>query len=146
VCVYAINRGLGANTLLGCRTITVTLAGRIIGHIDSIAVDPSDPTMRVAQGWVLDPNDALSPTPYELTETAGPYSGLSAQFVNGEAGLPRPDVDRFYPNNGHDHGFRLTFAATDVDWDATATICLEPFNAFFPLEGVPTPYCFIYTG
>lgn len=147
VCVYAINVGAGVNAALGCRTVTVTRPGALLGHIDRIAVDPGDPTQRIATGWVLDPYDAVSPTGFGLVRASGPSSGAGFPFVTASSDLPRPDVDRVYPGNGHNHGFSVRFdATTDVDWLATDRICLA-ISYFTPgWFGPSTPYCYTYAG
>ena len=146
VCVYAINVGAGGNHLLGCRTVQVTLPGALLGHIDRIAVDPGDASKRIATGWVLDPYDAVSPTPFGLVQVSGPTSSTGFYFLSDSAGLPRPDVDHVYPRNGHNHGFSLRFSATDVSWAATARVCLA-ISYFTPgWFGPPTPYCYTYAG
>ena len=148
VCVYAINVGAGGNALLGCQTVEVTRPGALLGHIDKIAVDSSDPTQRIATGWVLDPYDAQSPTEFGVIKTSGPTSGSdSFPFITGVTGLPRPDVDAVYPHNGHNHGFAVRFRPTaDVNWLATDRVCLA-VSYFTPgWFGPPTPYCYTYAG
>lgn len=146
VCAYAINVGTGSNALLGCRTVQVTLPGALRGHIDSIAVDPSDPSQRIASGWVLDPYDAVSPTPFALVQASGPSTTDGSNYLPVSAGLPRPDVDHVYPGNGHNHGFSERFSTNDVSWGPGARICLA-INYFTPGQtGAPTPYCFTYAG
>lgn len=142
VCVYAINAGPGGNTSLGCRTVAVSEPGRLIGNIDSISVDPSDSAQRIARGWVLDPYDAESPTPFALVRNP-----LSDNFIvsEGSAGLARPDVDRVYPHNGHNHGFAVNIQVTDVNWAAGDKICLAG-NTFVPGWATPTTYCITYQG
>lgn len=151
VCVYAINVGVGGNVLLGCRTVVVTDPLALLGHIDRIATDPADPAMRIASGWVLDPYDAESPTPFALLRLSGPTSGGGWDYLDFlRAGLPRPDVDRAYPHNGHDHGFSVRFAASYVDWAATDAVCLalddSAFIGTIGSLGTSTPTCFSYRG
>jgi hypothetical protein len=144
VCVYAINTGPGGNTPLGCRTVVVPEPGRVIGNIDSISVDPSDSAQRIAKGWVLDPYDAQSPTPFALVQN--PLSDNVGGTIPGQsAGLARPDVDRVYPRNGHNHGFAIRFWATDVNWAVGDKVCLA-VNTWVPGWETPTTYCTTYQG
>lgn len=147
VCAYGINVGAGGNALLGCRTVVVTEPGALLGHIDHIRVDPGDPAQRIADGWVLDPYDAVSPTRFALVQASGPTNDTGSFFyLDVSAGLPRPDVDRVHPANGHNHGFSLRFRAADVSWAATAQICVAT-DGFVPgWIGNPTPYCITYPG
>ena len=146
VCVYAINIAAGGNVLLGCRVVQVTLPLALLGHIDSIAVDPLDAGMRIAAGWVFDPADAVSPTPFALVRSTGPTTGTSWDYLEGSAGAARPDVDAVYPSHGSNHGFSVRFSATNVDWVAGDRICLA--LAFFVpgWVGSPTAYCATYSG
>ncbi len=155
LCAYGINQGPGQNVLLGCKLIVRVSPGALIGHIDSITVDPKDPTKRIATGWALDPFDALSPTELGLLGVSGPYASTGRLFVaNIMAGLPRPDVDRAYPRNGTKHGFQVTFDANGpatlptsrpVAWLPGATVCIA-LHQFVPGGFTPTPYCAVYPG
>lgn len=110
----------------------------MLGHIDHIRVDPSDPAQRIAEGWALDPYDAVSPTPFALVQASGPTGSGSTGSIfelDGQAGLPRPDVDRVYPDNGHHHGFSLRFRATDVIWGAPSQICLAMYSPVTAVAG-----------
>lgn len=153
VCAYAINQGPGSTVRLGCGTVTVQTPGGLVGHIDELRVDPTDSTKIRARGWVLDPYDALSPTPFALMRTK-----LADQTVSGgldyaagwSAGLPRPDVDRVFPRNGHDHGFEMTFANTGNDmfraWAPGDTVCIAiDRSSMDPFFVTPTKYCAVVT-
>jgi hypothetical protein len=156
VCAYAINQGPGSTVRLGCRTVAVTAPGALVGHIDQLRVDPADPTKIDVRGWVLDPYDALSPTPFALIRTAvagQPQPGSLDYFAGLSAALPRPDVDRVFPRNGHDHGFDVTLdnAGSAIDgsgpWAPGDTVCIaldrssmDPFFVF------ATRYCAVVTG
>lgn len=149
-CVYAINRGPGATTRLGCKTFTITLPHKVIGHIDSFTVDPGNPARRIMRGWVLDPYDAVSPTPFGVIWVGGPQMPApDPSYVYGTTGLPRPDVDAAYPKNGHDHGFSITFdpGPSGLDWVAGSKVCLGIQEPMWPMEGVAaTTYCAVYPG
>ena len=99
VCVYGINiAGAGANSLRGCRTVTVP-TGSPIGVIDSVSVAPGSITVT---GWTLDPDTAAS-VPVHIYSDA---SGLA--FT---ANVNRPDIAAAYPGYGAAHGYSATFAA-----------------------------------
>lgn len=153
-CLYAINRGPGGTTRLACKPFTVEFPGRIIGHIDSFTVDPNNPALRVVRGWVLDPYDAVSPTPFGIKWVSGPrtpapVSNGFPSYITGSAGLPRPDVDAVYPKNGHNHGFAITFnpGSEYVDWAAGSKVCLGTIAYNWPDIGVyETSYCATFPG
>lgn len=146
VCVYAINDGPGSNVLLECRIVDVTWPTALLGHLDSIGVDPADATGRIVNGWVLDPYDAQSSTPFALVRSSGPTAGFSFDYLEGSADLSRPDVDRAYPHNGHGHGFSIRFRPADVDWLATDRICLAQRYWVPGWIGGPTTTCITYAG
>lgn len=142
VCAVGINQGLGADSNLGCvsYTLSVWSPGALLGHIDSAKMTP---TGVVVAGWVMDPFDAESPTPFGLSDINACPNGC--QSVGGfAADLPRPDVDRAYPHNGTDHGFveTLAIATTAAQyWKIGDRVCLarQPGGGgpFFEFE----PYC-----
>ncbi len=105
LCAYAINRGAGGNTLIRCTPFVVTVAADLVGHIDRIL--RTSPTTYVADGWVLNAGDAVSPTPFWLLPPGNTSPPLAA--ASGSAGLDRPDVDAVYPHNGTHHGFSQAF-------------------------------------
>lgn len=100
VCAFGIeSAGLGSNSLLGCKTITV-LGGSPIGSLDAVSVGPGTIT---AAGWAFDP-DTTAPIPVHV------YSDASG--VAGSAAGSRPDVAAAYPGYGTEHGYSISFAAT----------------------------------
>ena len=151
-CFYAINRGPGANTLLGCKIFDTDLPNDLVGHIDSIVPDPSHANLRIVTGWALNPTDTGSPTPFgilDMRSTNGPV------YAFGSAGLPRADVDRAYPRNGTNHGFRITIdvSHTGTDWwRAGDQICPGLQKPYFPGPGneslpvTPKPHCTTFPG
>jgi hypothetical protein len=100
VCVYAVNQGPGASSLLGCGRVTVPSSDPI-GRIDSAR---GDGTAIVVSGWALDPDapDSLIVQTY----VDGVYGGMSR--ANGD----RPDVARAYPGAGAAHGFSVRAPAS----------------------------------
>jgi hypothetical protein len=154
-CAYAVNVGRGRNTPLGCRSFVVTQPGALLGNIDSITTDPANPDRRIITGWVLDPFDAQSPTPFALARTSGPSDPTgNYSFVGSKsAGLPRPDIDLLYPRNGSDHGFVVTIDLTQpadakLDWVAGSVICIaQDISSYFPGQlGATTGFCATYPG
>ena len=150
VCVYAVDRQGGPEVALGCKTRVIKNPARLRGHIDQIVVDPADPGKRLVSGWVMAPDDAVSPTPFALVaKDPRPDGGDDHYFVGGlTAGLPRADVDRTYPANGKNHGFRLRFDAADVNWRAGDTVCIgiQPMTAADSLPRASTSACVQYRG
>ena len=51
VCVYAINRGVGSNVKLGCRSVEVS--GTPLGELESVTPGPVSAVLR---GWAVDPD------------------------------------------------------------------------------------------
>jgi hypothetical protein len=96
VCTYAINTGPGANSRLGCSTVTVAAsAWNPFGNFDGVSV--SGTTVRVS-GWAIDADTWTSPIRVSFT-----VDGRSAGAVT--AGRSRGDLARAYPNAGAAHGF-----------------------------------------
>jgi murein DD-endopeptidase MepM/ murein hydrolase activator NlpD len=95
VCVYAVNVGAGADSLLGCRQ--VVLDGNPIGNLESVTVDGAQ--MQVS-GWTLDP-DTASPIAANIY-----INGLFAGTTN--ATVDRSEIGAQYPAYGSAHGFSAT--------------------------------------
>ncbi|WP_051701960.1 hypothetical protein [Mycetocola saprophilus] len=102
VCVYGINTTTGANTLLGCQSLTLPAGappelGRApFGSLDSVSTGPGQVTV---SGWSIDP-DSLGPVAVHV------YVGNTAQPFT--ANLDRSDIGRIYPKYGAGHGFSAT--------------------------------------
>jgi hypothetical protein len=111
VCLYAINSGIGANSLLGCRTVTV-LAGQPFGALDSVT--RSGGTVRVS-GWAIDPDTAAS---IQVHVYVGAV--VSATTAN----MARPDVGSIYAGYGSAHGF----VAEAADPGGAITVCAYAIN------------------
>ena len=92
VCAVAVNRKKGEDTVLGCRTVDITVDP--VGHIDEVRVVADGLRVR---GWVLDP-DTVDPVQVRLT-----VDGSLRQIPT--AAKPRPDVAAAYPAHGELHGF-----------------------------------------
>jgi hypothetical protein len=95
VCLYGINIGLGENSLLGCRSVTVI--GNPIGSIDRVSYSPAGLQIR---GWALDPNTVAS------IKVPIYVDGTGRTVVT--ASLSRPDIARAFPGYGAAHGFNAT--------------------------------------
>jgi len=99
VCVYAINVGPGANTELGCRTVS-TPGGAPRGVIDSVGTTSSGITVA---GWALDPDTAASIPVHVYVDSSS---------VGIVANNPRPDLASSFPGYGINHGYSTTVAAS----------------------------------
>lgn len=96
VCTFAINQGAGANSLLGCNSVTVASAPPK-GVLDT--VQGGSETIKVS-GWVLDP-DSSTPAWYKVQ-----VDGVGA--ISANADQKRSDVARVYPGVGTTLGFSRT--------------------------------------
>lgn len=97
VCVYGINSGQGATTLLGCVTRT-SLAGSPVGSFEAATIEGSD---IIVSGWAIDP-DTADPTAVHV------YVGSVGTALAADKN--RTDLSTLYPAYGPNHGFsaRLT--------------------------------------
>jgi SpoIID/LytB domain protein len=101
LCLYAINVGAGANTLLACRQVTV--ASDPVGQVEMVRNGSSPATIELG-GWAFDPN-TTDPIEVHAYVDGGGYN-------LGAASLARPDVGNAYPAAGSNHGFSASvFAA-----------------------------------
>jgi hypothetical protein len=100
VCVYGINVGVGTNSLIGCRVVTIEDAP--FGSVDRIDVEAGLQSV-VVHGWALD------------VQTADPIA--VHVYVNGVlrggglADRSRVDVGAAYPSFGDRHGFAVPVPA-----------------------------------
>lgn len=117
VCVYGINTGLGSNTLLGCKTVTVALpkgflpSGSPVGLLrsattaaGSVATASSaaiSGSVSIA-GWVIDP-DVIAPIAVQV-HVDGVIVGIMAN-QDSTAAVAK------YPAYGLKHGFSTTVPA-----------------------------------
>ena len=98
LCIYAINT-VGANPLLGCRTVT-GVAGAPVGNLDSVSAGTGSVSVR---GWAFDP-DVKGPISVSVT-----IDGTSRSV---RADKSRPDVGAAFPSAGSAHGFEQRLTAT----------------------------------
>jgi len=95
VCVTGRNVGVGANALIGCRTVEVH-RNLPWGRVD--VAQPSD-VGAVISGWALDPN---------TTQPIWMHVFVDGTFWNGvRAENARPDVKAGIPGAGPAHGYRM---------------------------------------
>jgi GH25 family lysozyme M1 (1,4-beta-N-acetylmuramidase) len=111
ICVYAINVGLGGNTLLGCKGITIVQSSPFGGT--SIQTGPGSVSLT---GWVIDPDTVDSVRVDVYLDGTG--------FASFQADADRPDVGTAYPAFGPNHGI-------DESWQIPAgqhTLCVYGIN------------------
>lgn len=97
VCVFAISVSGGANTLLGCRSVTA--AANPIGAVDTIA--RVGDSIRVS-GWAFDPGASSDSTPVHVY-----VNGVGTALATDE---PRGDVNSVFRISGN-HGYADTVPA-----------------------------------
>jgi hypothetical protein len=119
VCAYAINTGVGSNTLLGCRTVTVR-SGSPFGSLD--AVTRTATGLRAA-GWAIDPDTGAS-IPVHV------YVGATGTAWRADS--PRPDVAAAFPGYGEAHGFVATPSAPATP----VTVCAYAIETVAPGQNV----------
>jgi hypothetical protein len=114
VCVYALNIGLGGNSLLGCRSINVP--DRVpFGSFDGVG-RVSGGAIR-SSGWTIDP-DLVFPVDVHVY-----LNGIFAAAV--PATVNRPDVGAGFPLFGPHHGFDVTLAAPN----GPVQVCVYAINS-----------------
>lgn len=115
VCAWAINVGVGQNSLLGCRGLLVPRSDpfgsldAVVGGAGSVAV----------AGWAIDA-DTNAPIPIHVY-VDGVGSGATA---NGS----RPDVAAVFPAFGPDHGYLVAVPAAP----GPRSVCVYAINIFGP--------------
>lgn len=116
VCAYAINTA-GANTTLGCRSVTSTDQGRApIGNFESATVSGRTATVT---GWAIDP-DTIRPISVKIS--------VDGKVIQVTAQDSRPDVGAAYPTYGPMHGFSRT---VDIPV-GPSTVCIAAVNSAGP--------------
>lgn len=97
VCLYALDANGGrANTLLGCRSVTLTNE-RPVGALD--AVTATGPGTVAVQGWAFDPDTSAPITVHVYVD------GRAVRSVT--ASTSRPDVGRVH-GRGANHGYDVS--------------------------------------
>lgn len=112
ICVYGINVGAGAPSLLGCRTLAVSHVP--FGAVDLVRRVPGG--IRVT-GWAIDPDSTAAVDVHVYVGQSGTNAGRAA--------LDRPDVAAAYPAWGSRHGFDVT-----IPWSAPGPfdVCVYAIN------------------
>lgn len=99
MCTYAINVGYGnANTLLGCRSVTV--GGNPFGSLEVVTGQAGGIDVR---GWTIDPDTAKAINVHV-------YVGSTLAGVI-PASESRADIGRAFPDYGPNHGYSLRASA-----------------------------------
>jgi hypothetical protein len=130
VCAVAVNRGLGADSDLGCRDVAIA-SGSPFGNLEA-AVGGPDRTLTVS-GWAIDP-DVVDPVTVRVS-------------VNGTvrtitANADRADIATAYPLYGAGHGFATTvtgLAAGDASVCVTLVNIASGANVAWPCRTVKLP-------
>lgn len=111
VCIYAINTGGGANSLLLCKQVQL-MGGAPVGAVDPIQVGAGTVTV---SGWAIDPDQT---GPIQVHVYVGSTSvGVQADRAVGGLGGK-------YPGYGDDHGFQATIPAPP----GTNRVCVYAIN------------------
>jgi hypothetical protein len=100
VCVYGINAGAGANSLIGCRNVTVK-SGSPFGSVDTAQGVAGGVYVG---GWVMD-YDTTNPLDVHVY-IDGAFGGVLSSTI------ARDDVAAVYPGYGNVHGFAGTIPAS----------------------------------
>jgi hypothetical protein len=111
ICVYAIDVGLGGNTLLGCQDIAVVQSAPFGGTSLDVVQTSAHLT-----GWVIDPDTSSSVRVDVYLDGVG--------LASFQADADRPDVGAAYPKFGANHGI-------DKSWLVPAgqhTLCAYGIN------------------
>lgn len=120
VCVYAINRGPGSNSLLTCRTVVVANTPPV-GNVEVVRGVPGG--VQVA-GWAFDPDQPRSPLAVHV------YVGGAGRAVTAD--LARSDIGRIYPEAGPAHGFAAVVPASSGRQDV-CVYALDPVGGYNPV-------------
>ncbi len=98
VCVWGIeSAGIGGNSSLGCRTVTV--GGSPVGSLDVVRTGLGSVQV---EGWALDRDTASSIPVHVYVDGLGTASSASGN---------RPDIAAAYPEYGAAHGFSVSVPA-----------------------------------
>ncbi len=87
VCLYAINTGPGANSLIGCKTLTTNRMP--FGYLDSVRPAPGGVTV---SGWAIDPDTTAAIQVHTYIDGQGAGATI--------AGVSRPDLVGPFPLYG----------------------------------------------
>jgi hypothetical protein len=121
VCISAVNVGAGADTTLGCKTLT--LRDSPIGGLNAVARRAN--TLHVA-GWAFDPDAPTSTLTVQIKIDSITHTVLA----NGS----RPDVGKAYPVAGNNHGFDVAYLVPE----GTHRVCVTEKNISYGHDGAFT--------
>ncbi|MGW8431574.1 S53 family peptidase [Curtobacterium citreum] len=113
VCVTAINIGAGADSVLGCTTITMFNSSPV-GTFDGVSATTSKVTVR---GWVYDPDDTSASTSVRVTVGGSTVGTLTADGS-------RDDVNKAMKITGK-HGYS---GALTADKAGAQSVCIIAKN------------------
>jgi len=111
VCLTAVNIGAGANTSMGCRTVTVP-GGSPVGNFEVLTSAPGRIDLR---GWALDPDTTGSVYIWVDVNGAGQHY---------RANVSRSDIAGVFPGYGSAHGFSASIPAGP----GVRTVCITVVN------------------
>ena len=112
-CVWGLNSGGGANTVVGCKNFTIA-GGDPVGALDQATSAPGG--VRV-KGWALDPDTASSIDVHVYVD--GVFK--TATTANGS----RPDVGAFFRGYGDNHGYEISIGGLPA---GNHTVCTYSIN------------------
>jgi PKD repeat protein len=121
VCVVARNVGAGANTQLGCGSVTIADPNPF-GHYERVT-SPKAGQISV-RGWALDRSAPTSSLKMQVV-VGGPRGTRGAEGYIIDANRRRDDVARSYPGTGSNHGFEATI---NTKKRGTQQVCVYALN------------------
>jgi hypothetical protein len=121
LCVFGYNIGIaGTNPVLSCRDITMQYRAPI-GNVELIGSAGAGQV--VVTGWAFDPSAQTVPMTMHVWVDGRPHQAVTADVA-------RPDLPRFYPGAGPNHGFSATMPLDP----GSHQVCVFGIN-----NGVPGP-------
>jgi hypothetical protein len=119
VCAKAVNLGLGADTVVGCKAYTVTL--NPYGALDLVSVTPTG--LLTVSGWAVDPDTA---DPISVTIQRDDAATPGTEYVTTvTASNDRSDIaPAHFPGYGSLHGYFVTIPAGL----GLQTVCVSAIN------------------
>ncbi len=112
VCVYLVNQGPGADTSLGCRTVTVP-GGNPKGEIKDMWTTQAGISL---WGWAYDPDVLASPVAVSIQ--------VDSNWYLWQANQPYAVLEQTYPGVGQNHGWGSTVPAAA----GNHTVCVYLVN------------------
>ncbi|ARJ04546.1 hypothetical protein GCM10010988_33410 [Cnuibacter physcomitrellae] len=100
ICIYGINVGQGANSLIGCREAS-TPSGPPVGNVEDVSISGSIVSLK---GWAVDPDTSSSIAVHLYY--GGPF-GTGTFGGSFTASASRSDIASAFPGYGAAHGFQI---------------------------------------